>query len=1539
MTSHLGNTELARLKKLGLEVISPQHGLALFDSAISQPNSLLIPSHFNLLRLASQDLVHPLLSELSKTKKLRKVSQYFPNNSTLSLKQILKALPESEHISKLSSIISLEISSVLALPQGTLISAEKPFQELGFDSLMAIEVRNRLSALFNTNLPSTIILRFPTLNGLTLEILRLLDLKNESIETTNVLTTNNNPEVIEKSSIQFIENNQVTDNAITLRPQEELASPGQQRLWFLDQILEQKEAYNTHFSFKINNIFNTQAFQKALETLIARHDQLRVFFKKEDNTLKQRSLPWVEPDFALYDLTKLAEKQQEKLLSDLLKKDSYKHFNLNQAPLFRVFVATLNEKEFVICLTFHHSTIDGASVGIFLKELFLFYKAEIENKTLNLPKPLPYLIYSRKINQWLQTPEAEKQRAYWNNQLKEVEVLSLPTDKPLFQKQSQEGGLVRFEISLELSANMDKFILKNKLTAFVVLSTAWSILLGYYSRQKEFVFGTFVAGRTWAEFENTIGFFVNTLPIKCNLTNNQTLFEHLLVLQETIWLALDNQNLPYNEIVEANVNNRELLSGGLFNTTFVLEDENWVNKLPNNFSIAPITNSLDGTLEEIAQFPLGLSIMRSNDTYKANLDFLTDLFEKNTIERMAKHFLNILEELVTNSQKRFSEIQILTQEERNQLLFDWNNVQLTSSLETSVIELFEEQAKISSNKVAISFEGVELTYSQLNAQANQLANYLQNIGLSQRHIVALLMERSIKLIVSILALLKTGTTYLPLDINLPAERVNFILEDAKVNILLTDAIFSTTVNPNDINVVNIKTCWENVEQQSKENLSLDTDLENLAYIIYTSGSTGNPKGVMISHASLTSFIKSANLVYGINSQDTVLQFAPISFDLSVEEIFLTLINGAKLVLRSENMLSSMKTFLNKCQELEITVLDLPTAFWHEMVSYLATNENEIAIPKSLRQVIIGGEKALNTKLAIWQKEVGTKVRLLNTYGPTETTVVALVCDLTNLALDGKEIPIGKPLSNSQIYILDQYGNPSPIGVAGELYIGGNSLAKGYLNHAKLTGEKFVKKPFSSDQNSRLYKTGDLVRWRADGNVEFIGRIDNQVKLRGFRIELGEIETTISQHSSIQECVVQLKGEEIENKQLVAYLVAKESDSRQLVKELRTYLKTKLPDYMIPPTFLLLKELPLTPNGKIDHKMLSKLNSKNLIESEQSRSCLVPRTNVEKILTEVWKETLSIDRLGIQDNFFELGGNSLKTIKLVGLASKKGIEINARDIFTYPTIAELASSLGDEQKSKTCLTSLRKGSTKTTLVYLPGAGGTLFDAPTLANTLKVDVNIVGLTIPSLVGLGTMPDTLEELCSLYISELAGEQEPFILVGHSFGGTLALELAKRLQESNRDVKQVIMLDSWLPELVPDLSKKEVLIELALQFNLDVNLVDTEDNIFNQIVDFLEFEKLDNLEPKTWLNLIFDAIEKSTNMLKGWKPEELNIPIHLIRASKIPEKITQGKITQDLGWNKYIYLFSNKEVTGNHFDIVRQPHVVKTAQIIDEILSKYTF
>ncbi|MHC5717877.1 MAG: non-ribosomal peptide synthetase, partial [Nostoc sp.] len=673
--------------------------------------------------------------------------------------------------------------------------------------------------------------------------------------------------------------------------------------------------------------------------------------------------------------------------------------------------------------------------------------------------------------------------------------------------------------------------------------------------------------------------------------------------------------------------------------------------------------------KKTAKFDLTLVMVEIKQGLMGTLEYNTDLFNADTITRMLGHFQTLLEGIVANPKQRISDLPLLPKTEQHQLLVEWNNTQ-TNYIQNKccIHELFEAQVERSPDAIAVIFEDEQLTYEELNHRANQLADYLRSLGVKPEILVGICVERSLEMVIGILGILKAGGAYVPLDPAYPKKRLAFMLEDAQISVLLTQQRLVKELPQHEAKVVCLDADWEIIAQKNHENLSTKFTFKNLAYVIYTSGSTGKPKGVMIEQNSLVNYIKTACLKYQLESSDRILQFASISFDTAAEEIFPCLVQGATLVLRTDSMLSSIPAFIKRCRDLNLTVLDLPTAFWHQLTAELV--EQSLQLPEKLRLVIIGGEKALLQRLEIWQKHVEPRVQLLNSYGPTEATIVATMSNLSKLTPVNTtlEVPIGHGIDNVQIYILNTYLQPTPIGVPGELYIGGVGVARGYLNLPELTAIKFIPNPFSNESGSRLYKTGDLVRYLPNGNIEILGRIDHQVKIRGFRIELGEIEARLNQHAKVREAVVVIWDDELTDKRLVAY-VNPQPKQELTITELRSFLKEKLPEYMIPSTFVLLQTLPLTPNGKLDRRSLP---APETLRPELEATYVMPQTEMEQAIATIWQKALKIEKIGIHDNFFELGGHSLLLVKVNSqLREIFKIDLSLLDMFRYPTISSLA----------------------------------------------------------------------------------------------------------------------------------------------------------------------------------------------------------------------------------------------------------------------------
>jgi aspartate racemase len=736
---------------------------------------------------------------------------------------------------------------------------------------------------------------------------------------------------------------------------------------------------------------------------------------------------------------------------------------------------------------------------------------------------------------------------------------------------------------------------------------------------------------------------------------------------------------------------------------------------------------------------------------------------------------------------------LLTETEQHQLLVEWNNSKRHYPKDRCIHQLIEEQAARTPTATAVAFGEQRLSYKELDKRATQLARHLRALGVGREVLVGIYMERSLDLVVGLLGVLKAGAAYMPLEPNYPMERLKMVLEDSQTPVVLTQQRLVQSLPECAARILCLDSDWEIISQQSDEQLLSPVAPDNLAYVIYTSGSTGPPKGVQITHGALVNFASSASETFELGRSDRVLQFASISFDTAAEEIFPCLIRGATLVLRTDSMLDSISLFLRKCRDWGITVLDLPTAYWQELTEQLCSKQ--LLLPEQLRLVVIGGERAIPGRLAQWQKCSDTHVRLLNTYGPTEATVVATTWKLVGSAEDVtsmREVPIGHPIANVQTHVLDRYLNPVPIGVFGELHIGGAGLGRGYLNGPELTAEKFIPNPFSNEPGARLYKTGDLARYRPDGNIEFLGRVDSQAKIRGFRIELGEVEAALNQHRSVRETAVVVREDELGNNKLVAYIVTDRGQA-PTVSELRSFLKLKLPEYMVPSAFMFLDALPVTVNGKIDRRALP-VPDHSMPELEGA--FVAPRTSTEEILVRIWAKLLGLKQIGIRDNFFDLGGHSLLAVRLFAEIEKEFNKyIPLSTLFQSATIEHLASVISQKSSSTaSSLVAIQPNGTKRPFFCVHEFFGDVLCYMNLARHMGQDQPFYALQAKGLDGVEEPFDDIKAMAAHYIEAIRTVQPrgPYALGGLCIGGLVAFEMAQQLREKGEDVAVVALLDS---------------------------------------------------------------------------------------------------------------------------------------------------
>ncbi|TRU25538.1 MAG: amino acid adenylation domain-containing protein [Microcystis aeruginosa Ma_QC_B_20070730_S2] len=1055
-------------------------------------------------------------------------------------------------------------------------------------------------------------------------------------------------------------------------------SYAQQRLWFLDQLEPNSPFYNISLALHLAGNLQVDVLEKSLQEIIQRHESLRTNFATIEGNPVQVIKPESNWQLTLVNGKDSPKYREEQEIKKWLEIRSHQPFDLANDSLIRATLLKLSDTEHFLLICLHHIVSDGWSMGVFIEELTTLYNAYTKGlEPLLQELPIQYADFAIWQREYLRGEIRENQLNYWQKQLAAAPaLLHLPTDYPRPLQQSFQGDRIKCNLSPELSQGLNKLSREKGVTLFMTLLTAFQTLLYRYTGQTDILVGTPIANRTRSELAGLIGFFVNTLVLRTDLAGNPSFSELLKQVRETATDAYDHQDLPFEMLVEAIQPERNMSYTPLFQVMFGLDTQ-----VLNQIDLEGIKATIQPLESKTAKFDLSLSIQVKEAGLTAHWEYNTDLFEKSTIERLSGHFVNLLTGIIANPEQTVSQLPLLTESERNQLLFDWNQTEIDYKNDLCLHQLFEQQVKQNPQAIAVKLENEFFTYQELNNRANQLAHYLQSLGVKSDSLVGIFVERSLDMIIGILGILKAGGAYVPLDINYPQERITYLIEDTQLSIVLTQSKFIEQLPKFIPNTICLDQDWSIIAKQSTVSPLVAVEQHNLAYIIYTSGSTGQPKGVMIEHRSVVNYILTTIREYGITSEDQILQFSSICFDASVQEIFVSLLSGATLVLRTEEMLRSSEDFWQCCQKWQLTVLGIPTAYWHQLASELTPDT--LPILSKIKLIVIGGEAIQPAKVQQWQTVTGQYSplpRLLNGYGPTEATIAATLSEFTSPTITN--VPIGRPLSNTQVYILDAFLQPVPVGVAGELHIGGVGLARGYFNRPELTQEKFIPNSFEKDEvipptplnkggnePSKLYKTGDLCRYLPDGNIEYLGRIDNQVKIRGFRIELGEIETVLSQHSAVKTAVVIAREDETNQKRLVTYIVAKKEQNSLNITQLRQFLKAKLPEYMIPSAFVILESLPLTPNGKIDRRALP------APEFQSQEQYIAPRNPIEEILSSIWVKVLKVAKVGIYDNFFELGGHSLLATQLISrIREAFQVEMPLRELFVAPTIAELAQEI-------------------------------------------------------------------------------------------------------------------------------------------------------------------------------------------------------------------------------------------------------------------------
>lgn len=1038
----------------------------------------------------------------------------------------------------------------------------------------------------------------------------------------------------------------------------------QQRLWFLAQ-LGANSVYNEPLAFSLTGSLNVVALEQSLNEIVRRHEVLRTSFKVSEGQPIQVINPAQPFKLPTVDLHELPKTKCETEVLRLAAQEAGLLFDLTKDRLLRVKLLKLGEAKHVVFLTTHHIVHDLWSRGILFRELVILYKSFSRENLSPLPElPLQYADFAVWQRQWLQGEVLEAQLAYWKQQLKGAPaLLELPTDRPRPAVQTNQGASQVLVLSESLTEALKALSRQENATLFMLLLAAFKTLLYRYTGQDDIVVGTTISGRNRAEIEELVGFFVNTLVMRTDISGNPSFREILGKVREVALGAYANQDLPFEQLVEKLQPERNLSHTPLFQVMFQLQ-----NTPTPTLELPELTFNILKFNGETTKFDLALAMIESEEGLRANLTYNVDLFDGPTIARMLRHFQTLLEGIVVDPNQHLSNLPLLTEAEKHQLLVGWNATQTDYPKKHCIHELFEAQVERSPNAIAVVFEEQQLSYQELNVRANQLAHYLQRLGVGPEKLVGVCLERSLEMVISLLAILKAGGAYVPIDPTYPQERIALIMQDAQLKVLLTQQYLIEHLPKQVPTAISLDTNWETIAQESSRNPVSNCKVNNLAYIIYTSGSTGQPKGVLVEHANVVRLLAATQSWYNFSQQDVWTLFHSIAFDFSVWEIWGALLYGGQLIVVPYELSRSPQDFYQLLLIQQVTILNQTPSAFRQLIQVEESSRTIRTL--NLRLVIFGGEALQLESLRPWFERHGDiSPQLVNMYGITETTVHVTYRPLTIADLEiASSSVIGRPISDLQIYLLDEYLQPVPIGVPGELYVGGAGVARGYLNRPELTAQRFLPNPFKSEPNRRLYKSGDLARFLPNGDVEYLGRIDYQVKVRGFRIELGEIEAVLGKHLAVEECVVLLRGDKPEDQHLVAYVVPKQKQT-PTTAELRRFIKEWLPDYMAPTTFMMLEALPLTFSGKIDRRSLPTPES---LRPELEVPYVMPRTEAERTVAIVWQQVLKVEKIGIHDNFFELGGHSLLIVKVHSqLRELLKTDLSMLDMFRYPTISSLA----------------------------------------------------------------------------------------------------------------------------------------------------------------------------------------------------------------------------------------------------------------------------
>jgi amino acid adenylation domain-containing protein len=1328
-------------------------------------------------------------------------------------------------------------------------------------------------------------------------------------------------------------------------------SYGQKALWFLQQSAPESAAYHIAFPARIRSRIDVPALRRAFQALVNRHPALRTTFRLEESEPVQVIHNHQEAFFETADASAWTWEE----LSAQVAAAYRRPFDLEQGPVLRANLFTTAADDHVLLLTIHHIAHDAWSLWVLQDELQALYTTELAGTPTSLtPLRHSYADHVQRQMQMLEGPEGKQLEAYWRKQLAgALTVLDLPADHPRPATQTWRGGSFAFKLDAALSRRVKELARAEGVTPFVMLLAVFQILLYRYTGQNDILVGSPTACRTNPEFAGTVGYFVNPVVMRARFSENLSFRTFLSQTRQTALDAITHQDYPFMLLVKRLQPKRDASYSPLFQVSFVLQKAQRAGEVsewtPGDTETRMKWGGLDVQIFDLpqqeGQFDLELEMLEASGAFHGAFKYNVDLYNEDRMARMATHFSALLEGIVANPACPIEKMPLLTEAERRQVLVEWNDTQIDYQSDLCLHALCEAQARKTPDAVAARFEDQSLTYRELNARANQLAHHLRGLGVGPDVLVGICAERSLELVVGLLGILKAGGAYVPLDPGYPQERLAYMLEDSGVSVLLTQEKLANS-HPfkeslaNKLRIIRLDADWETLARESDANPESNVKPENLAYMIYTSGSMGKPKGAMNTNRGVCNRLLWMQSEYKLTADDNVLQKTPFSFDVSVWEFFWPLMTGARLVLAKPGGHRDNAYLADLIAKKKITTL-------HFVPSMLQLFVEEPGIEEkcgSLKRVICSGE-ALPYEL---QQRFFAKLNagLHNLYGPTEAAIDVTYWECRRD--DQRQlVPIGRPIANTRMYVLDRHLQPAPIGIPGELHIGGVNVGRGYRNRVELTAEKFIPDPFSANPNARLYKTGDLARFLADGGIEYLGRIDNQVKIRGFRIELDELGAVLDQHPKVRESVVVVREDSSGDKRLAAY-AAPARGQTITADELRGYLKTKLPEFMVPAFFTMMDALPLSPNGKVDRRALPAPT----FARETVDDFAAPRDEIERRLAQIWEDALDVHPIGVRDNFFDLGGDSLMAVRLMAMIGQAfGKTLSLAALFQRPTIEQLAEHLRQEVDPApwTPLVEIQSGGSSTPLFFVPGGGGNVLYFYALARRLGPEQPFYGLQSMGLDGESEPCNRVEDMAWRYIEAIrtVQPQGPYLLGGHCFGGIVAFEMAQQLERQGQEVALLAILDApapiagnvpamagldnaaWLAKIagsIEEVSGKSLNVTYEALQPLDP---EAQLNYFKERLQHVGF-----LPPGAGINQVRGLVDVSKANLRAMGKYATHdvrpTPIALFRASETHSDFNYGADeTSSLGWDRHAKgPVKIDAVSGNHLTMLVDPHAEKLAE-----------